>query len=104
VSRSFSEDEMTKIRGKTITCSVMCKGENLRYDSAYFKLWTGRLEHKVVADKVHAAIGKGSFDWKLLKFTITIASDTSSVEIILGLQRCEPGAVYFKNLKVTVSE
>jgi hypothetical protein len=104
VGKSFSRDEMTKIIGKTITCTVMCKGENLRYDSAHFELITGRHGHKTVADKVHAAIGKGSFDWKQLKLIITIASDTCHVEINFGLQRGEPGTVYFKDFTVTVSE
>jgi hypothetical protein len=47
-------------------------------------------------DRVH-----GTFDWRPLRFTATVAPDAAEGEIYLGLQDCS-GAAWFDSVKVTV--
>lgn len=50
-----------------------------------------------------ASVGGGSFDWKLLSFTVDIPYGVQSVAVMLGIQGCS-GRILFRSLKAEAVE
>jgi len=102
VEKWFSKEELEKIRGKRITCMVTCKGERIEGEnSAAFTLMIP--VHQRKTEWSGASIGKGSFDWRQLKLGYSVPLDAKGVLLVFGMQG-HTGTIYFKDLRVTVSE
>lgn len=102
VVRWFSTKEFAGMKGRKVTLSVMVKGENIAGDGqSKFMLMVPLADKRT--DWPQAQIGLGSFDWRQVTFTYDIPVTTNGMALLLGLQG-PTGAIFFKNLKVTVPE
>jgi len=98
----FPKDDLEKIKGRKITCTIMVKGENIEGKGAVkFMLMVGLPDKKT--DWPDAQIGRGSFDWRSVSFSYNVPIDTKSIAMVIGLQG-PVGTVYYKNMKITVAE
>ena len=97
----LSKEEFAKVKGKKITCTVMVKADNIGGGTAKFMLMVGLPNKK--SDWPDAQIGKGSFDWKAVKFVYDVPYAAESVAMVLGLERAT-GTIKYKDLKITVSD
>jgi len=96
VCKRFSEEELAKVKGKKITCTVMVKGEKIEgRGKANFMISCGSY--------IGTDIGKGTFGWVQAKFTGDVPDNAKYCFMVLGLQG-PTGIIYFKDLKITVAE
>lgn len=96
----FSDDEFARVKGRKVTCTVMMKGENIAGNGQSKFMLMVHLANKGT-DWPDTHIGEGSFDWRPVKFTYEVPITASGMAMVIGLQG-PTGAIFFKDLKVTV--
>ncbi len=98
----FNSDGLTKLKGKKMICTVMCKGKDIQGKGAAKFMLMIKTSKKTLWPGVK--IGKGSFDWQKLKLTYNIPTNANSILLVLGLQGKITGSLYYKDLKVIACE